>query len=93
MQCALVALMASGYRPATNVPGHHQTMIASLRLTLGAAQPDWLVLDALRRKRNLSDYTGDPIDPASVQGCVARAEALLAETLQWWKAHHAKLIT
>jgi hypothetical protein len=24
MQCALVGLMANGYRPSTNVPGHHQ---------------------------------------------------------------------
>lgn len=29
MQCALAALMASGYRPATSVPGHHQTTLAS----------------------------------------------------------------
>jgi hypothetical protein len=27
MQCALIALMATGYRPASNAPGHHQTMI------------------------------------------------------------------
>lgn len=26
MQLALIALMASGYRPSTNEPGHHQTM-------------------------------------------------------------------
>lgn len=92
MQCALVALMASGYRPATNAPGHHQTMIASLRLTLGASQPDWLVLDALRRKRNLNDYTGDPIDAASVHECIERAEALLVQTRQWLEARHARLL-
>ena len=63
MQCAMLGLMASGYRPATSVPGHHQTMIQCLPLTLGIAQEDWLVLDALRKKRNINDYSGDLIDP------------------------------
>jgi hypothetical protein len=27
----------------------------------------WLVLDALRRKRNVNDYAGDLIDPESVR--------------------------
>ena len=92
MQCALTSVMASGYRPATNAPGHHQTMIASLRLTLGVSQPDWLVLDALRRKRNSNDYTGDPIDPVSVKECIKRAVALLANTRQWLTTHHAGLL-
>ena len=35
MQLALAAMMASGFRPSTNEPGHHQTMIQSLPLTLG----------------------------------------------------------
>jgi len=30
MQLALIAMMASGYRPATSEPGHHQTLISSL---------------------------------------------------------------
>lgn len=30
MQCALVGLMANGFRPDTKVPGHHQTVIQSL---------------------------------------------------------------
>ena len=53
MQLALIAMMASGYRPSTNEPGHHQTMIQSLPLTLGLPNTTWVVLDALRRKRNV----------------------------------------
>jgi hypothetical protein len=34
MQCAMVGLLANGYRPSTTTPGHHQTMIQSLGLTL-----------------------------------------------------------
>ena len=92
MQCALVALMASGYRPAMSVPGHHQTMIQSLPLTLGVSNDDWLVLEALRKKRNVNDYSGDLIDPESVRECIARAAALLATTRQWLKEHHPQLL-
>jgi hypothetical protein len=92
MQCALVTLLASGYRPPNNVQGHHQTMIQSLGLTLGVPNDTWVVLDALRRKRNLNDYTGDLIDSASVQECIARAEALARSTREWLAAHHPELL-
>lgn len=92
MQCALVAMMAAGYRPSTNMPGHHQTMIQSLPLTLEIEKDAWLVLDALRKKRNINDYTGDLIDPASLEECIVRASALLATTRQWLKEHHAQLL-
>lgn len=92
MQCALVAMMASGYRPSTNMPGHHQTMIQSLPLTLLVSNDVWLVLDALRKKRNINDYSGDLIDPESVRECITRAAALLATTRQWLKKHHPHLL-
>lgn len=49
-------------------------------------------LDALRKKRNVNDYSGDPIDPESVRECIARAAALLATTRQWLKEHHPQLL-
>jgi len=58
----------------------------------GAPDDERLVLDALRKKRNLNDYSGDLIDPESVRECVARAEALLARTQQWLAAHRADLL-
>jgi hypothetical protein len=76
MQCALVAMMAAGYRPATSEAGHHQTLIQSLPLTLGVANDAWVVLDALRKQRNANDYTGQPITPAVVAECMAQAKAL-----------------
>jgi hypothetical protein len=76
MQCALVAMLAAGYRPATSEPGHHQTMIQSLPLTLGVANDVWVVLDALRRQRNANDYTGQPITPDVVTECLAQAKVL-----------------
>ena len=76
-QTGLAALMAQGYRPDTNRPGHHMTIIQTLTLTLGIDARRMAVLDTLRRKRNLADYTGADIDEASVTACVEAAEKLL----------------
>ena len=39
-----------------------------------------IVLDALRKQRNLNDYEGDPVTGAVVSECLAQAQALLAHT-------------
>ena len=92
MQLALVAMMASGYRPSSNEPGHHQTMIQSLPLTLGVPNETWVILDALRRKRNAADYLGDPIEPEALTECLAQATALLAATRRWLEEQHPELL-
>jgi hypothetical protein len=79
MQTGLAALMARGYRPDTNRPGHHATIIQLLTLTLGIDTRRVAVLDTLRRKRNLVDYTGEDIDDGSVAACVETAAKLLQE--------------
>jgi hypothetical protein len=79
MQIGLAALMTQGYRPDTNRPGHHMTIIQTFTLTLGIEAARIVVLDTLRRKRNLADYTGEDIDDASVGACIAEAERLLRE--------------
>ncbi|TCS68992.1 hypothetical protein EDC61_1227 [Sulfuritortus calidifontis] len=91
MQCALAALMANGFRPDTKVPGHHQTVIQSLPKTIGLKAARVAVLDTLRNKRNLSDYTGKEIDPASLATCIQEAEQLLAELAAWLAAEHPEL--
>ena len=78
-QIGLAALMAHGYRPDTNRPGHHVTIIQTLTLTLGIDNRRVAVLGALRRKRNLADYTGEDIDAASVVACIDAATRLLHE--------------
>lgn len=91
MQCALSALMASGFRPNTKGPGHHQTVIQALPKTIGLAAARVAVLDALRNKRNLSDYTGKEIDPASLATCIQEAEQLLVEVGAWLASNHPEL--
>ena len=92
MQCAMLGLWANGYRTATSQPGHHQTAIQSLGLTIGVAQPDLIVLDALRRQRNVSDYEGDPISNAALQACIDQAAQLLAGAEGWLRAHRPDLL-
>lgn len=87
MQAAIVALLAHGYRPDTARPGHHQTVVQSLRLTIGLAASRINVLDTLRRKRNLSDYVGEDIDESSVDACVEQAARLLGEVEAWLRAN------
>ncbi|MBI5277375.1 MAG: DNA-binding protein [Burkholderiales bacterium] len=92
MQCAMVGLLANGYRPSTATPGHHQTMIQSLALPLGVENKVWVVLDTLRKKRNQSDYSGDLIEPGAVQSCLQHAQALQALTRDWLKRNRPDLV-
>jgi len=91
-QSALAALVANGYRPDTNRPGHHMTVVQSLTKTIGLPGERVTVLDALRRKRNLSDYTGENIDEVSTENCIKAAEQMLAEVTDWLKASRPDLI-
>lgn len=93
MQCAMVGLLANGFRPSTTTPGHHQTMIQSLGYTLGVGTEVWIVLDSLRKKRNLSDYSGDLIEPAAVRNCTSHAHVLLTTTRRWLIEHRPDLLT
>jgi hypothetical protein len=92
MQTAMVAMLANGYRPSTSEPGHHATLIQTLPLTLGVATDRWVVLDALRRKRNLSDYMGAEIDETVVKECLNEADALLRDLNDWLKRNKPDLI-
>lgn len=92
MQCAMVGLMANGYRPSTTLPGHHQTMIQSLGHALGVPAQTWVVLDQLRKKRNANDYSGDIVEPAAMQACIAHAGTLLKTVRAWLQANRPDLI-
>ena len=92
MQCALVAMLASGFRPSTNEPGHHATVIQSLPKTIGLPNEKMTVLDQLRKKRNLSDYSGVGVSEEMAAACV-RAAADLADTLEkWLRVKHPDLV-
>ncbi|MBL8509626.1 MAG: HEPN domain-containing protein [Chitinimonas sp.] len=87
MQCAMCALWANGYRTSTSQPGHHQTAIQSLALTIGSDKKTVVLLDSLRKQRNISDYDGDPVSPALVEEAVKQATTLLIALRSWLHAH------
>ena len=88
MQCAMLGLWANGWRTSTSQPGHHQTAIQTLDQTLGVPKPDLIVLDTLRRQRNVNDYEGDPIADATLHACLQAADKLLGHMLRWLQAEH-----
>jgi len=92
MQCAMLALWINGYRTSTSQPGHHQTAIQTLPTTIGLAQTTVIVLDALRKQRNVSDYEGDPISDQAVIECIKQAEQLYQNINVWISKNRADLV-
>jgi hypothetical protein len=92
MQCSLVALMANGYRPDTKKPGHHAMVIQSLPKTLGLDTTRVAVLDTLRHKRNVTDYTGEGIDDESLRVCIEEAVRLLEDVEAWLEQNRPDLV-
>ena len=83
MQCAMVALWVNRYRTSASQPGHHQTAIQALPLTLGIEHSTVIVLDALRKQRNVSDYEGDPIGEQVLVECIRQAAQLYTVVKNW----------
>lgn len=79
MQIANAALQTRGYRTLTSKPGHHQTMLQSLPKTLGIELHQLIVLDALRKQRNVTDYSGDLVTDAAVKECIEQANLLWSQ--------------
>ena len=92
MQLAMLALNANGYRTLTSKPGHHQTAIQTLSLTIGLAPEKIRLLDAMRKLRNLSDYSGDLVPDAAVSECLASAKGLMAHVVDWLAKNKPELV-
>lgn len=92
MQCAMIGLWANGYRTSTSQPGHHQTALQVLPKTLGLERDEVILLDALRKQRNLNDYEGDPVSDSAVAECCRQAALLLAHTRDWLRRNRPDLL-
>lgn len=93
LQLANAALQANGYRTLTSKPGHHQTMLQLLTKTAGVDRETVIVLDALRRQRNVVDYSGDLVPQSAVIECIAQAEYLIKQVRHWISVHHPDLVS
>lgn len=92
MQLAKAALQANGYRTLTSRPGHHMTMIQTLGHTIGLDRRDIITLDALRKQRNVADYSGDAVPESTVEQCIVSARELRDEVRAWLKRHRPALL-
>ncbi len=83
---------ANGYRTLKSKPGHHQTAIQTLSLTVALPQSKVIVLDALRKQRNLADYSGELVSESVAAEGLASAKELLAHVTTWLKANRPELL-
>lgn len=83
MQIANAALQANGYRTLTSKPGHHHTMIQLLENTLGVDKRTVILLDVMRKQRNVADYSGDLVPESTMKECILQAEKLLKLFNNW----------
>lgn len=91
MEAAQVALFANGYRPSKSEGGHHMAMVQSLVHTIGIEPARMRVLDSIRHKRNVIDYSGEDVEPSEVREALAAAKALLTDVKAWLAKHHPEL--
>lgn len=89
MQTANMLLQANGYRTLTSKPGHHQTMIQTLPQTVGLEPAKMIVLDALRKQRNVIDYSGDLVSISMAEEAINYASELLQLAEMWMKNNRA----
>jgi hypothetical protein len=87
-----VGLHSHGYRTLTSKPGHQQTAIQTLPTTFGLDPAAVVRLDALRKQRNLTEYTGDIIPESAVVDCLAHAERLHGLALDWLMKNKPELL-
>jgi len=92
MQLSNVALQANGYRTLASKPGHHMTMIQVLSQTISLDKRKVNVLDALRKQRNVADYSGDIVPAGAVDECVKHAESLLHGVNHWLQENKPRMI-
>lgn len=92
MQSANAALQANGFRTLTSKPGHHQTMIQTLPSTIGLDSPTMVLLDQMRKQRNVIDYSGDLVSESLAAEAVKQAVALQARVHTWIREHKPHLL-
>ncbi len=92
MQLANAALQANGFRTLTSKPGHHMTMIQSLGQTIGLDRNAIIILDALRKQRNVADYSGGIVPLSALEECIASAGELQREVKRWLQTNKPELI-
>jgi hypothetical protein len=67
-------------------------LLGAAPFTVGLDSKRMVVLDTLRRQRNVADYTGDEIDQSTVEHCIAEAKRLLDDVIDWREVNRPNLV-
>lgn len=94
LKLCTIALHAEGYKTASKQPGHHNTTINSLSLTLGDEQKETAIyLSTCSRTRNQAMY--DRIGVATDRDAKELKQAarkLRQDVVKWLKRRHPRLV-
>lgn len=92
MQLANASLQANGFRTLTSRPGHHQTLLQGLAKSVGLDSDTMVLLDSLRKQRNVADYSGDLVPESAMRECIKQAEQLQQVVTEWFETNHAEFL-
>lgn len=91
LQLAILALAASGYRAER--PRAHERAIQSLALTVGIDRAVLDTLDAVRRKRNQSNYEiAGTASHSEAEEVSALSSDLRVKVMDWLQREHPELL-
>lgn len=91
LQLALLALAAEGFRPERQ--RSHERAVQSLRYTVGLSQGSIDTLDAVRRKRHLSNYErSGTTSYREAEEVYELASGLRLDVLEWMQERHPDLL-
>jgi len=91
LQAATAALAAAGYRASRDQ--HHYRLIQSLRETIGADVALVNLLDAFRKKRNITGYERvGLVSDADAEAMRKLAIGLRDKVVAWLRKHHPQLV-
>ena len=68
------------------------TMLQTLNQTIGLERQTMIQLDALRKQRNVADYSGDLVSEKAVNACIAQARALELIVVEWITKNKPELL-
>lgn len=92
LQCAIAALAAAGFEPEKG-GNHHFRALASLELTIGLKKSEVAVLEAHRKKRNVTEYErSGAVSDAEVESIRKLAAQIEKTTRAWLRAEHPGLV-
>jgi len=92
LQCAKLGLAAAGYRTGRGASQHYYAL-ESLRFTIGLAEDEVRIIDAFRKKRNISDYErAGAVSDTEAEELMELAKYVRSRTIAWLKAKHPGLL-